>query len=246
MGIFDLFTGDPAKKAAEENRGNLTALLNNGTSIYSRGHGDAKGALDSAIGGFQPLSDLATNYGAGSRLYLDALGVNGPGGNERATAAFTTSPGYQFNLDQGLEALNRRRAAGGMLNSGNADADAIRYGSGLASGEYTNWLQNLGGVNNNALTATNAAATGKAGVYGGLAGLAQQNAGNLVNLNSSVTNGINSQNTQQANAEMAASGNLWNFGLNLAKLGTGFAGGGLGGGLGLGSGSTAMTTGRLY
>ena len=40
-----------------------------------------------------------------------------------------------------------------------------------------------------------------------------------------MTNGINSQNTQAANAEMAGSGNLMNFGLNLAKLGTGFLGG---------------------
>lgn len=40
---------------------------------------------------------------------------------------------FQFNRDQGLEAINRRRAAAGMLGSGNADTDAMRFASGLAS-----------------------------------------------------------------------------------------------------------------
>jgi hypothetical protein len=221
MGLFDIFTGDAAKKAAAENRDNLSSLLTKGTDIYGQGYNTASGALNNALSGYQPLSDLAGQYGAGTTMYLNALGLNGQAGNDAATAAFQTSPGYQFNLDQGLEAINRRRAAGGMLNSGNADADAIKYGSGLASGEYNNWLNNLSGLNSNALAATNAAAAGKAGIYGSLANLGQQNAGNLVGLNTTVTNGINNQNTQQANAETAASGNIFNFGMNLAKLGAG-------------------------
>lgn len=48
-------------------------------------------------------------------------------------SALANTAGYQFSLDQSLQALNRRRAAGGMLNSGNADADAIKFASGLAS-----------------------------------------------------------------------------------------------------------------
>jgi hypothetical protein len=221
MGLFDIFTGDSASKAAEENRGNLSSLLTKGTDIYGQGYNTANTALNNALGGYQSLSDLAGQYGQGTQMYLNALGLNGQAGSDAARASFQTSPGYQFNLDQGLEAINRRRAAGGMFNSGNADVDAQRFGAGLASSEWNPWLSNLSGLNSNALTATNAAAAGQAGIYGSQANLAQQNAGNLVGLNTTVTNGINSQNTQEANAKTAASGNIFNFGMNLAKLGAG-------------------------
>jgi hypothetical protein len=221
MGIFDIFTGDSASKAAEENRGNLTDLLTKGTNLYGQGYDTANTSLNNALGAFSPLSSLAGKYGQGTTMYLNALGLNGQAGSDAANAAFQTSPGYQFNLDQGLEAINRRRAAGGMLNSGNADADAQRFGAGLASGEYNNWLSGLSGLNSNALAATGAAASGQAGVYGSQANLAQQNAGNLVDLSKYYTTGVNSQNTQEANAKTAASGNIFNFGMNLAKLGAG-------------------------
>lgn len=222
MSLFDIFTGDAAKKAAEENRQNLSGLLTKGTDLYGQGYTTANTALGDALGGFNSLSDLAGQYGQGTTMYLNALGLNGQAGSDAARAAFQTSPGYQFNLDQGLEAINRRRAGTGMLNSGNSDVDAQRFGAGLASSEWNPWISNLSGLNSNALAATGAAATGKAGVLGSQANLAQQNAGNLVGLNTTVTNGINGQNTQQANAETAASGNIFNFGMNLAKLGTGF------------------------
>ena len=51
-------------------------------------------------------------------------------------------------------------------------------------------------------------------------------AGNIVGLDQNTTRGINDQNTQAANAEMAGSGNLWGLGLNLAKLGVGALSGG--------------------
>jgi hypothetical protein len=62
----------------------------------------------------------------------------------------------------------------GMLASGNADQDAIKFGTGLADQTYNNWLQNLSGVSDNALSATSAAATGQANAYGTLANLYRQ------------------------------------------------------------------------
>lgn len=208
MGIFDIFTGDPAKEAAEKSRAYLTQVGNTGrtdigegydislealnkgygagrgslTGGYNTARGDvgsgadaalgainsgtsgAMGYLDSARSAFTPLSDLAGKYGGGTSLYLDALGVNGAEGNTRATEAFTPSLAYNFNMDQGLEAINRRRNAGGMLASGNADRDAQEYGAGLASREQAAWLDRLGGLINPELQATSGAATGTAGV----------------------------------------------------------------------------------
>lgn len=124
---------------------------------------DALGRLDSARGAYEPLSALAGKYGGATTMGLNALGVNGQGGIDAARGAFQAGPAYDWNLNQGLEAINRRRAAGGMLASGNADRDAQNYGAGLASNEYDKWLQQLLGFTNPELSATGGAATGRAG-----------------------------------------------------------------------------------
>lgn len=126
------------------------------------------GGFGQAAGAYAPLQGLAGKYGAGTSLLLDSFGANGPEGNARATSAFTASPGYSFNLDQGLDAINRRRAAGGMLASGNADRDAQIFGSGLASNEYGNWRAGLGQFVNPELAATQGAASGLGGLWSGL------------------------------------------------------------------------------
>src|SRR6185295_11520820 len=110
----------------------------------------------------------------------DATGVNGAEGRARATDAFTAAPGYQYALDQGIDAINRRANKAGMLASGNADRDAIGYATNLANQNYQQWLQNLSPYNNLSLSATQGAATGNADVGKALSGLDQSEAG-LVN-----------------------------------------------------------------
>jgi hypothetical protein len=56
-------------------------------------------------------------------MMLNALGLNGPQGNAAATAAFQSSPGYDFKVNQSLDALDRRAASRGMLGSGNTTLD---------------------------------------------------------------------------------------------------------------------------
>lgn len=85
---------------------------------------------------------------SGLSMYQDALGLNGAAGNQRATNAFQAGPGYQFQMDQGMQALNRSAASRGMLASGNNSADLMRYGQGLANQEHGNWLSRLGGLGN--------------------------------------------------------------------------------------------------
>lgn len=142
-------------------------------------YGQARADLQGGAAAYEPLSSLASSYGQGRALYQDALGINGPGGNARATSAFEAGPGYNFQLDQGLDAINRRRNAGGMLASGNADRDAQVYGQGLAKQEYNNWLNNLGGFVSPELQATSGAAAGQAGIASNLASLGQGAAGLL-------------------------------------------------------------------
>ncbi|MBS0529758.1 MAG: hypothetical protein JSS22_10260 [Proteobacteria bacterium] len=233
-GFFDtLFGGGAEKEAANANRALYNTYQQQGTGYLDNALGQSSGVLNSALGAYAPVSNLASMYGGGSKLYLDALGVNGGDAQKAAQSSYTSSPGYQFSLDQGLQALQRTHAAAGNLNSGNADADTLKYAQGLASQDYNNWLTNLSGVNNNALTAANAAAGGQAGVYGSLANLYQNDASNRVNLLGNSTSGQVSANNLQAQGEAAGAKNLLGLGLGVAGLATGGVTGL--GGLGLGS-----------
>lgn len=58
-------------------------------------------------------------------------------------SAFFESPDYQFNFSEGMRALEASQAARSGLLSSRAMREAQRYGSGLASGQYENYLSNL-------------------------------------------------------------------------------------------------------
>ena len=188
-------------------------------------------------------------------MRLDALGVNGADKAQAAQSAFTNNPGNDAAITAGLDAINRRRAAGGMLNSGNADIDALTFGQNLQNQQYNGWLDRLGGLVSPELSATAGAATGQAAGYGSLANLDLNNATNRIGLLGNFTSGTAAANNQSAAAEMGGARNALGLGLSLASLGTGLlGGGGLGsalggsslGGMGLGSGLSGLTTGRLY
>lgn len=244
-GFFDtLFGGGAEREAADKNRALYNQYQGQGTGYLNTGYDTGVTNLNKALDAYTPLSDLAGKYRTGSDLYLDALGVNGAAGNSRATGAFQAGPGYQFTLDQGLDALNRRRAAAGMVNSGNADIDALKFGTGLANQEFGSWLDRLNGVNSNALTATSGAASGQAGAYGGLADLARSNATDQIGLLGNTTSGLASANNTQAAGEAAGAKNLLGAGLSLATLAAG--GGGLSGlGSSLGNLTSKLGAGKL-
>ncbi|MDQ5915766.1 MAG: hypothetical protein QG584_1658, partial [Pseudomonadota bacterium] len=137
-GFFDtLFGGGAEREAADKNRALYADYLAKGTSALDSGLANSKTALDNAGGIY---GGLQNKYGAGTSLYLDALGVNGA---DKATAAqsnFTNNPGNDAAITAGLDTLNRRRASAGMLDSGNADLDALTFGQNLQNQQYGGWL----------------------------------------------------------------------------------------------------------
>ena len=165
---------------------------------------------------------MSAKYGAATTLGLDALGVNGPEGNTRATGAFQAGPGYQYAVDQSLDAINRKGAVGGGGLAGNTLAALSDRAGNMANQEYGSWLDRLQGYVSPELAAT----SGQAGAEAGKVPVYQGTANSLANLGTNTTAGITGQNTQAANAEMQGSGNLWGLGLNLAKMGVGALSGG--------------------
>lgn len=65
-------------------------------------------------------------------------------------SSVTSTPGYQFNFDQGVDATSRGMAAGGFLNSGNEASALTSFGQGMAMNTFNQqatMLANLAGFN---------------------------------------------------------------------------------------------------
>lgn len=213
MGIFDALTGKAAKDAAAKNTALYNQYQTEGLGELNTGMANAIPELDKSIGAWSPLSDLGTKYGAGTNLYMDALGINGAGGNTNATQAFQASPGYNWARDQAIEATARNANRFGA--GGNEIAAVTDRANNLANQEYGNWMTRLGGFVNPELQATSTAAGGKSAGYGAKAGAYGADAQNRVNVRSNVASGIAGSNTSSANAQTAASSNFWTGLMNL-------------------------------
>jgi hypothetical protein len=159
-------------------------------------------------GGSSPKSDPRTNGGNtyevmpdGSVRTIAAVGEDGAATGAPDYSAFFNTPDYQFALDQGLKATERSASARGGLRSGNTLAALTKYGQGLATQNFGNYISRLQSL-------------------AGLGSSASNNAGqNAMNL------GINVGNTIQSGAGARASGivgsaNAWGDTANsLAQIG---------------------------
>ena len=106
--------------------------------------------------------------------------------------AYRGSTGYDFRVNQGLNAINQRGFAGGSGQSGATLKAGERFGQNIASDEFLKYLQELGGVS----------ATG-AGARGLVAGIGNNATNQLINASQTGTNqqlantNANSANQQQ-------------------------------------------------
>jgi hypothetical protein len=208
MGLFDAFTGDSAKKAAADNAALYRQYGTQANQYLDTGLANEVPNLDKAIGAYTPLSNLGAKYGAGTDLYMNSLGVNGPAGNAAATGAFQASPGYAWARDQAIEATARNANRFGA--GGNELAAVTDRANNLANQEYGNWQTRLAGLVNPELTAVSGAAGGQAAGYGAKAGAYATDASNRVGVAGNIAGGTANSNTAAANAQMQASGNFWN------------------------------------
>lgn len=179
-----------------------------GTGILDRGRNDSLTALEGARAAYDPVAALGTKYGSATDLALGALGARGAEGTAAARAAFQAAPGYEFARDQGLEAINRRRAASGMLGSGNADIDAIKFATGLADQTYGDWLTRLQSFMPGELSATSGAATGRAGIGRDMASLLDADTRARLGLEGAVISGQTGANTARGANDVALGNTL--------------------------------------
>jgi len=97
----------------------------------------------------QQRTDVAPWRTAGQQALpatADLLGLNGPQAAQAAMGNFQTSPGYQFQFDEGMRALDAGKAGEGMLRSGATRKAEIAFGQGLANQDFTNYYNRLFGL----------------------------------------------------------------------------------------------------
>jgi len=172
--------------------------------------------------GTAALSKLAQMYGvttgAGSASGGGVMGYANDGG-------FSASPGYQWAVDQGTQAVERSAAARGLLSSGGTEKAIARYVTGAASQDYDNYasrLAQLAGVGQSATNSTVAAGQGTTNAIT----QAQQNAGNArASSYANTASGINGTVSNLASAYLYSKSPVFN--------GTGF---------GSGAGTTPLPT----
>ena len=85
------------------------------------------------------------------------LGLGGdPAKTQAALQTYLASTGYQFDTQQGLNAVEQSKAAEGLYNSGAADKALVAYGTGLAQSYGQQYASDLAGVARTGASAINA------------------------------------------------------------------------------------------
>ncbi len=144
---------------------------------------------DKASPYFQQIPDILKQYmnpyinaGQGAMGQLQGQYgqlVNDPGAMmQKIGAGYKQSPGYQFQLNQGLGAAGNAAASGGMLGSQQHQQQAATVSEGLANQDYYNYLSKALGMYGTGLQGLGD--INKMG-YGASTGLASGLMGNLQN-----------------------------------------------------------------
>jgi hypothetical protein len=200
--LFDYFSSQPAKDAAQARIQGLNQGYGQLSDLYGQGAGALTSNTQQGIGLYQPLIQSTQ---AGSSAYADASGANGPEGLARARANFTATPGYTEGINMALNQNDARAASRGMLGSGSTNAATAQLATDYANQKYGSYVQGLQpylGANQGAVGGAanlySGLGTGLAGLYGQQGQAAQ-----------ATQTGVGNANADAALADYNASGNLW-------------------------------------
>jgi hypothetical protein len=211
MGLFDIFSGDKAREAAEAKASGYRHGYDDLSNYYGQGRDALTSNYDKAAGVYQPLYDTAMR---GYSSFADAFGLNGAEGNKRALAAFYNNPGYDVQLQTGVDAIDRGAAARGTLSSPGLLAAEQKYGNDLASTGWSKFADSLAGFGSQAL----GAAGGLSSAYTGLGSNLNQNYTGQGQQAYNAQLGIGNANAEGKMADYNASANTWNAIMNAGNL----------------------------
>lgn len=158
--------------------------------------------------GMYPANAAAANFTGGGVPSAGVPGVGGATAAGKAAAApspaagppnfsnFFNTPGYQFTLQQGENAINRAASAGGNLYSTNTLTNLNNYAQGAASTQYNNYvgqLMQMAGLGAGAVNSTaSAGTTAGNNISANLLSAGNANASGILGSTGALTGGLNS------------------------------------------------------
>lgn len=212
MSIFDIFNNKAQTQAANAQIAGIQRGQDDANNYFGQG---ANALNTNYTKGLQPFLQ---NYGQaqqGATAYGNALGLNGPSGSTAAQMAFQANPGYNFQLNQGTNAVLANQAKTGQLASGATDIALNNYAQGQANQGWNQYVSNLQPY----LNQENQAASGIGGLYSGLGNQLSSLYQNQGNMNYGADASIGNANANAAMGNLTGSQNLWGFGMGAANLG---------------------------
>ena len=236
---------DLAGTATSNAQTRVDEAVNQAPGIVNTAAGNANTVLGNAFN--TQTANLNPYLAGGTQGVTDLAAALAPGGalntpfTAPTEAQVEATPGYQFQLDQGLQATKRAAAASGTLGSGGTLKALTQYSQGLASTNYQNAYQN-------ALTAYQTNRNNLMQGLTALTGVGQTATGQLNQAAQNYGAGV-SGNTMQAgmfggNSLMTGANMYGNFGLQGAGIqGQDLTGKGNAQASGVVGGSNALTSG---
>ncbi len=221
---WDWFTGaGKARQQANETAAQNKSSIQGGRSAELGYYGGARDAASSY------LSPYASSGSSANALYAGALGAGGAQGKASAMGAYGQgmSPYLAGDMDAATQAVSRRSAAMGQLNSGMNALAQQRVTREMGTQDFNNWIAQL-----NQLSGRGQAAAS------GMAGNEWQYAQGAGGAERAATQGMVGNQTQLGNALAAANISPMQFMMQNAELaikamtGGGRTGGGSAGGTG--------------
>jgi len=230
MSFWSDLTGDTAAKASKAAAADTYGKQQSAIGKLL-GYGDEyKAGYDSLSHNYDPyVARSEALSGSGNEALLNLI---------QNPSSVRSLPGYQFDQEEGIRALDRSAAAPGGkdLHGGAQNRDLLRFGTGLADKTYGDQLARLLGINREGFTegmAATGAGTGleAEGLRGQYGARSTAYGGDMASAGT-----IGQGDIAAANAKAAGSQNLLNTGLKLGGMALGaFGGGGLGSLMGGGS-----------
>jgi hypothetical protein len=180
--------------AAATNKATATGVSGINNAV-ANGQAGVTGAVNNAntvagnlLGGELSATDPYVQEGRTGTNNLQTLAAQGF--SAPTAAQVQATPGYQFQLQQGLQGLQQQLGQNGGAATGGALKALTQYGQGVASTYYQNAFNNaLNSYNTNVNTNLSMAGQGLQGT--GLAQQAAENFGNLYNNNTMQGNEFN-------------------------------------------------------
>ena len=178
MGIGELpfFTPDDLTRQREEDQA-LSVVAVPGGPVYETGLGDNNPPI---LTGFDVEKfmvgdqEFLTRESADDYLAQLLAQRESDPSEGFAYQGFRATPGYDFRVSEGQKAVERSAAARGMTASGATMKELDRFGQGIASQEYGNYLNRLAAMSGSGQVATGQAFQGYQNQGNALSNLALQ------------------------------------------------------------------------